>query len=189
MAGAFKSFMGSAVHREGLAFVKMDLGFGKYAPKGVGRLLGPAFLAITAYQGYKEAGPWGAVRETGKSLATSYTFGAVTKALGIGGLGSAVGYAGIGIGLGIGAAVGADYAFRGITPFGGGSLFSLVARPAVAAHMRRHQEVEMGRPVIDQFGTLATMRQRSLAAIQSSKINGRSALSNEATLMYRPYFR
>jgi hypothetical protein len=55
--------------------------------------------------------------------------------------------------------------------------------------MRNRRDLELGGPVMDQFGTLATMRQRSVAAIQNSKLNARSVLSNEATYTYRPYYR
>ena len=175
--GAIKSYLGSSIHAEGMEMMKFNLGFGKWAPKGVGRLLGPAMTLYGAYQGYKKEGAWGAVKGGAKELASSYVFGAAMKVVGgpLKYAGAAIAGAALGITAGAGLATG--------RPFG------MWARPFVADHMRRLAQVEMGRPVIDQFGTLATMRQRSLAAIQNSKINGRSALGNEAALTYQPYFR
>lgn len=49
--------------------------------------------------------------------------------------------------------------------------------------MKAARRLEMGTPIVDVFGTQATMRQRSLQAIQRSAISGRSALGMEAQLM------
>lgn len=175
--GAVRSFLGSSLHKEGMEMMKFNLGYGKWAPKGVGRLFGPAMTLYGAYRGYKEGGTAGAIKGAGKELASSYIFGFAMKAVGgpVKFAGAIAGGAIAGTAIGHGLATG--------RPFG------MYARPFVADHMRRLSELELGRPVIDQFGTLATMRQRSLSAIQNSKINGRSALGNEAVLMYQPYFR
>lgn len=183
--------LGAAMVRGGAEWIKFDLGFGKMAGKGAGRLLGPlATLYFGTYQGYKEGGWWGAAKGTFTHLRDSFVFGAAMSGLskvfgpgkywGAGAVGAAqagLGISTLGWAAGIGSGVGAA------------SPWQAAVRPLVAGHMKRHAELEMGRPIIDQFGTLATMRQRSLAAIQNSKINGRSAIGNEATLMYQPYFR
>lgn len=46
------------------------------------------------------------------------------------------------------------------------------------------RKVSFGNAASDTYGTIATMRQASVNAIQSSRINGRSALGNEANLMH-----
>jgi hypothetical protein len=189
VGSSFKSYLGKAPHQSGMEWVKFDLGFGKMAPKGLGGLIGPTGLALAAYGGYKEGGALGAGKEIGKSLLTSYAFGAITKGLRLGSVGADA--AGFAIGVVIGT-LGYQAGFA-MTHTGGISnpynpLAPLV-RPAVANYMRAHRDLEMGGPVFDQFGTLATMRQRSISAIQNSKLNGRSVLSNEATYQYRPYFR
>jgi len=52
------------------------------------------------------------------------------------------------------------------------------------ARQRMVNNLEMGSPILDQFGTVSTLRQRSLAAIQNSKVNGRMALGQEAALLH-----
>jgi len=47
--------------------------------------------------------------------------------------------------------------------------------------------LELGTPMNDQFGTIATLRQRSLSAIQNSHVNGRMALGNEAALLHTSF--
>jgi len=59
----------------------------------------------------------------------------------------------------------------------------------IKSYRREHAGVQMGTPSVDPFGNNATMRQRSINAIQNSRLNGRTALSNEAALMYSPYMR
>ena len=51
------------------------------------------------------------------------------------------------------------------------------------------RNMEMGSPIVDPFGTAATMRQRSLNALQNTHINGRMALGNEAILMHEGAYR
>lgn len=171
-----KSYIKSGVHQQGMDWVKWNFGIDKGA-KGVGRLLGPAMLAYSMYGGYKQGGVQGAVKEGGKTIGESYVFGAVTKALGGG-----WGVAGI-IAAGTATAVG----MSGMVT--GGSPLALWARPWVRDHTRSLNRLELGVPISDQFGTIATSRQRAIQAIQGSRINGRSALGNEAALMYTPYFR
>jgi hypothetical protein len=49
---------------------------------------------------------------------------------------------------------------------------------------RALRKVSFGNAASDIYGTAATMRQASVQAIQSSRINGRSALGHEANLMH-----
>jgi hypothetical protein len=46
------------------------------------------------------------------------------------------------------------------------------------------RKASFGNAASDTYGTIATMRQASVNAIQSSRINGRSALGQEANLMH-----
>lgn len=44
--------------------------------------------------------------------------------------------------------------------------------------------LELGAPIQDPFGTISTLRQRSLQAIQNTHVNGRMAFGNEAALLH-----
>ena len=186
--GAIRSYMGSQVHQAGMEWTKGLWGIGQTST--LARWGGRAFLGFAAFSGYKEArakgrsGTWGAAKGVAVATAQNYVFGAGLRALG---LGSTAGTIAGGIAVGAALQVGALTHMAQVGQ--GGGLGHLLARPAVYQHMRRHAMLEMGRPTVDMYGTAATMRQRSLAAIQDSKLNGRVALSNEATLMYRSYFR
>ena len=52
------------------------------------------------------------------------------------------------------------------------------------AKLRQIKSLEMGSPIVDQYGSISTLRQRSLAALQNSHVNGRMALGNEAALLH-----
>jgi len=180
--GMIGSYFGSNLHRSGIEWTKGMLGAG-LTPEmralgintwsratGVMRLLGPAWIAYRAYEGFKEGGPGGAVKGAAFALGESYLFPHVAHMAGMAALGGA-------------AMLGMQYGMTGAGPL------ETLTRPLVREHMRKHAKLEMGRPIHDQFGNVATMRQRSVMAIQNSKINGRSALGHEATLAYSPYFR
>lgn len=137
-------------------------GFRKLGVVGaLGGALFPAFVAHSAYQGYQEGGVMGA--------ATSAAFDA--------GMWGAMRAAGsllmnpITIAAAAVAASGYGYYKYGenVRKFG-----------------KRLRAVEMGADVIDTYGTIATTRQRSLAALQNSHINGRLALGNEASILHNP---
>ena len=49
---------------------------------------------------------------------------------------------------------------------------------------KRARRLEFGTPVLDVFGNMATMRMRSLQALQRSSLNGRYALGNEAAFAH-----
>jgi hypothetical protein len=54
----------------------------------------------------------------------------------------------------------------------------------------RHKQVrglELGGPIQDQFGTISTLRQRSLQALQNTHVNGRMAFGQEASLLHSSF--
>jgi hypothetical protein len=163
--GALSSYLGSNVHQSGKRWAMESFGLGKGTGL-LGRALGMGFAGYTMYEGYQQGGVWGAAKAGAELAAWSYGIRAGFALLGpiaplaIGG---AVAYAGVSIRKGI--------------------------IDKVRERNYKMSNLEMSRPVVDQFGTLATMRQRSIMAIQNSKINGRSSLGSEAVLLYRPYHR
>jgi hypothetical protein len=169
--GAFKSYLGTNVHKAGMKMGGELFGVGT---QGIGRVLGPAMALYAGYEGYKEGGITGAAWGVGKEYASWYAFGALSKVIN-----PAIGYTLAGAGAAAAVGLGFHYGSGGTTA----GLF----RPWVNAYARKHAKMEMATPVVDQFGTIGTMRQRSLQAIQNSRLNGRTALGNEASLMYRPY--
>lgn len=174
IAGAAGSYLRSGTHRAGMGGARSFLGIGHNGRPGSKLMKG--LLAVEMYQGYQRGGVGGAISAGVHQAVTGYAFDAVMHATGAGKIALA--------GLGAATLAGAvSYATGGTNPL------EFLARPYVKDHMKRHSQLEMGRPSVDEFGTLATMRQRSLAAIQNSRINGRSALGNEGQISYRPYFR
>ena len=172
-AGSYKNAAGKTVslshHARGINFVKDT-----FWPKSMfGKVFGMAMLGYSAYTGYQEDGVWGAAKSVSKDLALTYLMGRVPPplAIGIGAASAVVGTAAM--------------AYGGATGIG----MRQMARPMVKQHVRKHIGLEMGTASVDQYGTGATMRQRSLAAIQGSRINGRSGLGNEAFLMQQSYWR
>lgn len=165
-SAALSAYSKTNIHAAGKRGLIEGFGLGK----GQGlfsRGLNVAFMGFAAYQGYQEGGALGAATGVASSAALNYAFGAGMKALGMGGLTGAVL-------LPLGAAAAGGMAYVG-------------AKRAASEHQYRHQRLELGSPLVDDFGTVSTMRQRSLQAIQNSRLNGRTALGNEAVLMYRPY--
>jgi len=171
--GLVKTYMGSSMHQAGMRGVKDMVGL---SGKGLGRLIGPAFTLMAAAQGYQEGGVSGAAMGAASEIGTFYAFNAALSAMG-----TSAAVIGAGVGLAAGAGLGAFYASGGETK----QLF----RPFTNEYLKKHARLEMGTPVLDRFGTMSTMRQRSFQALQNSKINGRSALGNEALMSYSPYYR
>jgi hypothetical protein len=132
------------------------------------KLLGPVALGFSAYQGYSQGGLGGAAWEVTKEAAV---WGALRA-------GWHLGKAAIlnPVTLTAAAAAGLGYAAY---KFG----------EASQRHVKRLRNVEMGGEIMDRFGTVATMRQRSLSAIQNTHVNGRIALGNEAILTHTPFMR
>jgi hypothetical protein len=128
------------------------------------RSLGLAGTAFLAYQGWREEGVWGAAKGVGESVLYGAAFqvaaGVLTSPVSL-----AAGVIG-GIGYG---------AYR----FG----------EAAQAHRKKLRRLEMGGGmdnVIRSSGAL-TDRQRSVQALNDSRINARMALGNEANLLHTSY--
>lgn len=181
--GAFTNYTNSKIHHEAAGWAK-DLygiqqpqhgaigavskatGMGKYL-----RFLGPAFLAYSAYEGYQQGGVGGAIGSIVSTTIETYAMGVAYSAVG--------GVTGVLGGMALGAGV--AYA-AGVRPH-------MLARPWVDEYAKKNARIEMATPIMDEYGTVATMRQRSMRAIQNSRVNGRTALGNEAALTYTPYWR
>jgi hypothetical protein len=136
-----------------------------------GKLMAGLNLGVTAYatyQGFKEGGVVGGVRAGATQLAIGGLFRGALNSIG--------GVASNPLLLGAGIAAAAGYGYYKLGEAG-------------IAHMKRHRNMEMGSDIIDTFGTMATIRQRSLSAIQNSHVNGRLALGGEAALMHTPMMR
>lgn len=122
-------------------------------------LLAPAMTAAAMYSGYQQGGVTEALKQGFSSGAEWAAFSLATKVLG----GTAL--------YGIGAITAAGY---GAYQFG----------QASRQYRQRLRHIEMGASMIDPFGTSATLRQRSLQALNNSHINGRLAVGNEAILLH-----
>jgi len=142
----------------------------------LGRALGAGFTAYSAFEGYQKEGAIGAIKGVAESVASQYIFGRLTGA-GMTVLGGAAGYV-------AGAAVIGTGAYMQQKYFGGASWMN---RDETYEYRRRNANMDLGSPSIDPFGNNATIRQRSLSAIQGSRLNGRSMLGNEAFLFYKPW--
>ena len=129
-------------------------GVGRFAMKSVPGL----FTAYSVMEGYQEGGVWGGIKGGAESVAMNAAFRMAGAALG-----------GATTPLMIAAAAGyAGYKFL----------------DAARDYGRNLKKVNMGAPIVDQFGTIATTRQRSLQALQNTHINGRMALGNEGMLTH-----
>lgn len=129
-------------------------GVGRFAMKSVPGL----FTAYSVMEGYQEGGIWGGIKGGAESVAMNAAFRMAGAALG-----------GATTPLMIAAAAGyAGYKFA----------------DAARDYGRNLKKVNMGAPIVDQFGTIATTRQRSLQALQNTHINGRMALGNEGMLTH-----
>lgn len=175
--GQYKGFMGL---RGNVGYGNRIAAMGRMASrKGVGtagkmtlglagKALIPALAGFSMYQGFKEGGLLGAA----KAGATDAAIWGGMKAAGVALANPAAWVAG-----GV-AAAGYGYYAMG---------------EAAQAHVKRLRHLEMGSAVKDPFGTAATLRSRSIAALNNSSINGRMAIGNEGFLMaesaYSPAFR
>ena len=126
------------------------------------RALGPLMLATGISRGWQEGGVLGAAKEGGKEMAMWGAFEAGASVLT-----NPVAIAGAGM-------VAGAYGYYKLGE-------------ASRKHRKRLRAVEMGSDLVDRFGTMTTMRQRSLSAIQKSHVNGRLALGNEALLLSSSY--
>jgi len=121
-----------------------------------------AMTGMFAYQGYKEGGITGAVGGVAESIAYSAAFHYMGATLSNPLTWIVAGGAAVGVG-------------------------AYAAGEKAQAYRRGMKTLEMGANVVDPFGTAATLRQRSLMALQNSKINGRMGLGNEALIMHRSF--
>jgi hypothetical protein len=169
MGGAFEGVRGAGSFGAGAARVQANVGAksmagaaGKVGLKALPLVGNLAFM----YMGYQSGGIGGAIDagiESAK-LAVAWEVGAAV--LGSAALPLTVAAAAVG---------GAGY---GYYKFG----------EAAQKHGKKMRRLEMGGNVTDPFGTSATMRQRSLQALNNTHVNGRMALGNEAALMHTPMY-
>lgn len=133
----------------------------------LGNSIGLAAMAYGAYQGYQQGGVVGA----GKSVAAdAMTWGIARGALNtIGGIMNPV--------------------TLGAAAIGAGAFAYYKMGEAGIARGKRIRNLEMGADIVDNFGTMATMRQRSLSALQNSHVNGRLAMGGEASMMHTVMMR
>jgi len=128
----------------------------------------PAMTIYSMYEGFQEGGVLGAA---GAGAEAAVMWGSMKAA------GAVLGGSALWVAGGV-AAAGYGYYAMG---------------EAAQAHMKRLKHLEMGSAVKDPFGTAATLRSRSIAALNNSSINGRMAIGNEGFLMaesaYSPAFR
>jgi hypothetical protein len=129
-----------------------------------GRALFPLMTAFGAYQGYKEGGVFGAAKSVAADAAMWGGLRAAAAVLTTPALIAAGGVGSIAYGT---------YALG----------------EAAKSYVSRSRNLEMSSDVVDTFGTLNTMRQRSISAIQNTHINGRLAMGNEALLLASHYRR
>lgn len=167
MGGAFQGVRGSGGMAAGAAQLQKNLG-AKTAAGAAGKL-GLKALPLVGnlafmYMGYREGGIGGAIDAGLESAKFS-----IAWEVGAAVLGSAA----LPLAIGAGIAGGAGY---GYYQFG----------EAAQRHGRKMRKLEMGGEVTDRFGTMSTMRQRSLQALNNTHVNGRMALGNEAAIMHTP---
>jgi hypothetical protein len=125
---------------------------------------GLLYTAGMAYSGYQEGGVWGAAKNTAQAGIENALFNVGLRAIGNP----------VTLGLAATAAIG-----YGVYRYG----------KAAGKYGKGIKKVEMGAPFVDTFGTAATIRQRSLSALQNSHVNGRMAMGSEAALMHSPMMR
>lgn len=131
-------------------------------------MLGLAGVAFAAHRGYQENGIAGAIYEPAKDAAL---WGAARAGW-----------------TGAKAVLGSPFVIGGAV-LGAGAYAGYKIGEASRDKAKRIRNVEMGADIIDRFGTMGTIRQRSLQALNNSHVNGRMALGNEAILMNSPYLR
>jgi hypothetical protein len=137
---------------------------GSFVSKRAFAGLGLLWSGYSIYQGFQEGGITGAVKRAGEEALTAGAFN---------------------VGLKLAGGLVNPWAIGAATAVGIGMSGYQVGESA-RANGKRIRNLEMGGEVMDRFGTIATMRQRSLQALQNSHLNGRMALGNEAALIHNP---
>lgn len=127
-----------------------------------GRLFMGGFTAYSMYEGYQHGGVLGAIKGGIREVAVFGAMRVVGEVAGASVLGSLATPIAIGATAGYGAYKALEYG---------------------QSRTRALRETEFITPVTDPYGTGYTMRQRSLASIQKSYLNGRMAMGNEAVLL------
>lgn len=157
----FKSF-GAATKHFAAAWEKGGIGSVAGEIGGLGMGLGwTAWAVADVYQGYKNGGVTGAVGNLAQTAVTQAVWTGMKTLVA----------APLMDGLIVAGAVGF-----------GGYAFGEASRQLG----KRVRNTELGAEIVDRFGQGATIRQRSLQAIHSSRINARQALGNEGQLMHMP---
>jgi hypothetical protein len=137
------------------------------ARRGMGSMIGrTAFKLITPAMFLYTASTEGLGEATKQTVETGAIFGAARWAWGRGV-----------------AALGSPIAMAGMAAVGVG----IAAQKALTMGKKYGEDirkVSFGNAFHDTYGNAATMRQAGLMAIQSSKVNGRNALGNEASLFH-----
>jgi hypothetical protein len=161
------SFLGSSLNRGFYESIGFD--YNKDGTKGkfLGSLqstLGMAFTAYNVYQGYKEDGITGAVGNFTTSTAQTMAFNVVTKGLG---------------------KLWNPYVIGAAVTLGTAHMFAQHGKN-IKRNLQRSEFVTTPTNVINNAGAL-TARQRSIQALNDSRINARSALGNEANILHTRY--
>lgn len=175
-AGKNRGFLGgrgslAKLYRTPRAFAQRGLMAGAKRGLGVlGKAVPVAFTGLLMYQGYQEGGVTGAIAGGAESFLWSAAYHAGTM---LGGAGVATA-ATVATGAAVVAAAGYGYYAYG---------------EAAQEYTKKLRHLELGGEVVDPFGTGATIRQRSLRALQNTHINGRMAMGNEAVLLHEGAFR
>lgn len=172
----FAGYAKTGLHRRGMMEMTHAYGLARGMSK-MGRAFGIGFglleAGFGAYSGYQTGGVGGAVWGAAKGVAegAAFTYG----------VGALLGGAAVPLGLTVGAV--------GLAA-GGAFAYDQFSKETGRATALNAAKLEMGSGYVpDQFGQGATMRRRSMAALQNSRINGVMAMGNEAALSYTPYFR
>lgn len=147
-----------------------NMGKAKIIGRTAYRALGPALTIHAAVSGYKEGGITGAAKGIASTAAMNFAWSMGAQAV------SSVGGSAMTVGVPLAVLAGVGYGTYKALQFGN-------------ARVRKQRNMELGSPIIDPFGNAATMRQRSLQALQNSQFNGRSAFGSEAALMHMPMMR
>jgi len=132
---------------------------GRTAGAMAGRAIFPAFTAYSIYEGYQSGGIIGAAKAGATEAAIWGGFKLAGAVLG-----------------------GASTTIVGAAAAGLAGYYAV--GEAAQAHVKGLRSLEMGAPVKDPYGTGATLRARSMQALNSSAVNGRMAMGNEALLMH-----
>lgn len=141
-------------------------GAGRVAFGTAGRAIPLLATAYFTYEGYQREGVWGAAKGMGESIAYSAAFHYIGGALG-------------GAGVGVLGAVGA----AGLATYTLGEAGREKARGLRQLEMGQSDQMQA---TVHSAGA-ATMRQRSLMALNNTHLNGRMALGNEGFLMHRSF--